>query len=280
MREPTTILIPSEDGVEVAVHDYGGSGQPTLFLHGTGLCSRMWEPVMEQLPEAVFRPVGVDLRGHAATKTPADVTFFDHRMVTDLSAVVDALELDEAWAVGHSMGAGTTILTSLARPGRIGRIWAYEPIVMERGDNHEPLELMVEVTRKRRAVFANRAEAGNRWASRPPLDELSSSSMEVFLRHALVDRPDGQVELACPPELEARAFDQFLQQGWDQLPQVRVPVLVAWGEASDDGAGTTAPAIADRLPRGTGEVFPGARHFGPFGAGQHTARSIVSWFGP
>ncbi|MDG2111134.1 MAG: alpha/beta fold hydrolase, partial [Actinomycetota bacterium] len=85
MREPATTFIPSTDGVEVAVHDYGGEGRPTMFVHGTGLVSRMWEPVMELLGDE-FRPIGVDLRGHGSTRAPDDVQFQSHRMVTDLTA--------------------------------------------------------------------------------------------------------------------------------------------------------------------------------------------------
>ena len=34
MFDPATRFVPSEDGVEVAVHDYGGPGHPTIFVHG------------------------------------------------------------------------------------------------------------------------------------------------------------------------------------------------------------------------------------------------------
>ena len=49
MLTPRTSFVSSEDQVEVAVHDYGGNGHPTIFIHGTGLVSRMWEPVIRRL---------------------------------------------------------------------------------------------------------------------------------------------------------------------------------------------------------------------------------------
>ena len=87
---PLTTYVPSDDGVEVAVHDYGGSGRPLVVIHGTGLCSRMWEPVLARLDQDDLRPLAVDLRGHGASRTPADVTFTDDRMVADLRAVCRA----------------------------------------------------------------------------------------------------------------------------------------------------------------------------------------------
>ena len=100
MREPVTSFVSSEDSVEVAIHDYGGQGHPTIFVHGTGLASRMWEPIIERLG-ANFRAICVDLRAHGATTNPLDINFFDHRMVADLSAAADALALKDAWVVGR-----------------------------------------------------------------------------------------------------------------------------------------------------------------------------------
>ena len=62
MLTPRTSFVSSQDHVEVAVHDYGGDGHPTIFIHGTGLVSRMWEPVITRLGEE-FRAICVDLRG-------------------------------------------------------------------------------------------------------------------------------------------------------------------------------------------------------------------------
>ena len=39
---PFLITIPSTDGVQVAVHDYGGDGPPIIFCHATGFHGRYW----------------------------------------------------------------------------------------------------------------------------------------------------------------------------------------------------------------------------------------------
>ena len=74
---PVTTFVRSTDGVEVAVHDHGGTGIPAVFVHGTGLCSRMWDPVIERLPPGLLHAYGVDLRGHGASQAPANVEFHD-----------------------------------------------------------------------------------------------------------------------------------------------------------------------------------------------------------
>ena len=278
MSEPLTRFVSSEDDVEVAVHDFGGRGHPTVFLHGTGLISRMWEPIIERLgPE--FRAICVDLRAHGATINPENIDFFDHRMVTDLSAVVDALALHGAWIVGHSMGGATSILTSLARPDAFSRAWVYEPVIFERTEERPSGAFdFVEATKRRRAVFSSRAEVLERYASRPPINELHEECLEIYVQHGFNDRSDGSVELACSPLLESRAYEQFLQQGWDRLPEVSIDVLVAYGGRGSDRPSTAARSIGNRMPFGVIEVFEQSDHLGCFGPLDDVASSIRSWF--
>ena len=260
------------------MHDYGGDGHPTLFIHGTGMVARMFEPVMELLGDG-FRPIAVDLRAHGSTRNGDDVEFHDHRMVADLIAVVDELELRDAWSVAHSMGGGTTILASLARPDAFERQWVYEPIIFERDvARPEGAFDFVEATRRRRPVFESRQHVIASYGSRPPLDELDPACLAAYVQHGFVDQADGTVRLACNPILESRAFEQYLMDGWDHLPEVAIPVRVAYGTGGDDRPASAAAGIAARLPCGELDSFEGSGHFGCFGPLDRAAASIREWF--
>ncbi|MEA3216571.1 MAG: hypothetical protein QOJ19_2727, partial [Acidimicrobiia bacterium] len=74
------------------------------------------------------------------------------------------------------------------------------------------------------------------------------------------------------------AFEQFLADGYRQLPRVLAPVLVAYGGKSADLAGQWAPRIAEALPAGTAECFEPDGHFGPFADVERTAASVRNWF--
>lgn len=278
-----TIHIPSEDGVEVAVHDYGGAdhpGTPMVFVHGTGLTSRMWEPVIARLPAGSVRALAVDLRGHGATRTPEGVTFFDHRMVADLAAVCRAFDLRGARIAAHSMGGGTALLAEALSPGTFERLWVFEPIIFPRHRSEDdPVSVFVEATRRRRPAFPTRDEAYSRYASRPPLDECDPVALSAYVDHGFVDEVDGTVRLACSPDNEAAAFEQYLQDGWDELPTVGAATLVAYGLRTAEPSGEWAPKIAARMPQGTAEAFPASAHFGPFGDVEGTAASLCRWFG-
>lgn len=278
MKRPTTTFVTSDNGVKVAAHDYGGDGKPTLFVHGTGLVSRMWEPIIDGIGEE-FRAICIDLRAHGATKNPENIDFFEDRMVADLTSVVDELELRKAWIVGHSMGGATSILTSLNRRDAFTKAWVYEPIIFERTDHQPPGSFdFVEATKRRRSIFGSRQEAIDRYGSRPPLDELARECLEAYVQYGFVDLPDGSVQLACDPQLESRAFEQFLQQGWEQLPNVDIDVLVAYGADGKERSSIAAPAIAQRLPKGVPQRFDRANHFGCFGRVNEVVASLRNWF--
>ena len=66
---------------------------------------------------------------------------------------------------------------------------------------------MATIARKRRPVWPDRETVRESYGGRPPLDVLAPEALEAYLRWGFVDRPDGQVELACTPEDEATQFD-------------------------------------------------------------------------
>lgn len=278
MPEPTTTFHDSSDGVRVAAHDYGGLGHPTFFLHGTGLVSRMWEPVIKRLgPE--FRCIAVDLRAHGATQAHEGIRFHDHRMAADLCAVTSDFGAEQAWAVGHSMGSATTVRAGLDQPGTFSSVWGYEPIMFPRATERPTGAFdFVEATKRRRPVFESRASVIESFGSRPPLDELDPECLEAYVQHGFIDQHDGSVRLACEPLLESRAYEDFLQDGWDRLVDVSFPVRVAYGDQGGDRPSEAAPAIADRLPLGELELFEGSGHFGCFDRLDRVVASIESWF--
>jgi hypothetical protein len=76
------------------------------------------------------------------------------------------------------------------------------------------------------------------YGSRPPLDVLAPESLDAYVRWGFRDWPDGQVELACPPETEAVIFEiaahEYGARGaWKQLTDVSASAVVLCGDRSD-----------------------------------------------
>ena len=67
---------------------------------------------------------------------------------------------------------------------------------------------------------------------------LAPEALDAYVRWGFVDRPDGQVELACAPEDEATLFEMAADEhsafaAWDHLPDLSCPVTVLAGDESN-----------------------------------------------
>src|SRR5262245_22952166 len=91
-------------GVQLEYVDQGPSDAvPIVFLHGVTDSWRSFELVLELLP-ATSRAIAISHRGHGESDRPP--TGYSYRdMSEDLRALLDALGIERAIVVGHSMGA-------------------------------------------------------------------------------------------------------------------------------------------------------------------------------
>ena len=87
---------------EMAYFDSGNSGQPLLFLHGTGCDASDWRVVSERVP-GEQRCIAPDFRGHGQSTVPTQA-FSLTDLANDVSRLTDHLNLQELVIIGHSLG--------------------------------------------------------------------------------------------------------------------------------------------------------------------------------
>jgi hypothetical protein len=80
-------------------------------------------------------------------------------------------------------------------------------VVFAEGVDPPPDNYMATVARKRKHLWPDRDTVRASYGSRPPLDVLAPEALDAYVRWGFVDRPDGQIELACTPEDEATQFE-------------------------------------------------------------------------
>jgi pimeloyl-ACP methyl ester carboxylesterase len=249
MSEPVQTFV-EHDGLRLAVLDWGSDAadaEPLLLLHPTGFCAGFFAPLAERVRDR-YRPIGIDLRGHGASDTPrARPEGFEFaRMAGDVLAVLDALGIDRAVALGESLGGGVGVLVDAARPGVLRRLLLCEAIAFDgaamgvtgTGSPRAGGNFMADNARKRRAVWADRPTVRASYASRPPLSVLAPEFLDAYVEWGFVDRPDGQVELACTPDDEAVTFEMAsaprgAPAAWHHLASLSCPATVVRGEASN-----------------------------------------------
>jgi lipase len=241
VADPRAITV-EHDGLRINALDWGGEGPPLLLQHPNGFCAGFFDPVAQEL-RGEFHPFGVDVRGHGASERPADLAACTFPNVTgDVLAVIDALGFGEIVALGHSMGGAVAILLDELRPGIVRKALlceaiAFPPGGLPRNATGGP-NPMSEIARTRRAVWPDRETVRASYASRPPMNVLEPDALAAYVRYGFRDRDDGQVELACAPEVEARCFEaagepEGALHAFSHLTKFQGSLLVASGDHSN-----------------------------------------------
>jgi pimeloyl-ACP methyl ester carboxylesterase len=231
------------DGLRIAVLDWGGASgaRPLILLHPNGFCAGLFDPIARRLAAGgAFRPVGVDLRGHGGTDKPEPPDPYHYeRMAGDVIAVLDDLGFDDVDIVGGSLGGGVAVHVDRTQPGRARRLMLCEPIAFRvtpgtpLGEAHP----MAAGALRRKVVWPSREAMIHSYGSRPPLNRLAPEALAAYIAWGTVDRPDGQVELACPPVVEAAIFSspparRGVHAAWEHLPDLTASAAVLAGDRS------------------------------------------------
>jgi pimeloyl-ACP methyl ester carboxylesterase len=271
-------MIPSSDGVQVAVHDLGGNGPDVLYSHATGLLGMLWAPLAREMD--TYHGVALDYRGHGDSTAPASGSYHWAGMRDDALAVIDALDLDDLYGVGHSMGGAVLLMVELARPGTFRALALYEPIVFppDRIVGEGPAAIVVGA-RRRRPEFPSREAAYENFSRKPPLNVLAPEVLRLYVDYGFKDMPDGNVRLKCEPESEARTFEaNTSHDSYVHLDEIACPVLVMSESARDLSPSELAEDVARLLPRGEYRQFDHLDHFGPLEDPVGVAAAIALFF--
>ena len=112
------------DGVTLAVQDEG-EGPPVLLIHGFPDSHRLWRHQVPALTGAGKRVIAPDLRGLGDSDKPPEVADYGIRhSVSDMLALLDALEIERAQVVGHDFGAVVAWGLAAFAPERVDRLAA------------------------------------------------------------------------------------------------------------------------------------------------------------
>jgi pimeloyl-ACP methyl ester carboxylesterase len=116
---PDSLRIVAADGVELSYLDWGGHGEPILFLHGGALTAHSWDLVCLGLRDR-WRCLALDLRGHGDSGW-AD----EYRIETgidDIGALVANSAVPRLHLVGNSLGGVIAAHYAATHPNRVASL--------------------------------------------------------------------------------------------------------------------------------------------------------------
>ncbi len=209
-------------GYETNYHDMG-EGQPLILLHGSGPGVSGWANWRGVLPALSqrFRVLVPDLVGFGYTAEPDDFHYrFMDSWVEQISAFIEALQLDKVCLVGNSFGGAVALAVTIARPDLVDRlvlmgavgvpgvmtkeldqIWGYTP-------SFEAMKNMLDVMAFNRAIVT---------------DDLAELRYQASLREGVQTRYERLFPAPRQRWLDAAAQD------YSAISAIKAPTLLLHG---------------------------------------------------
>lgn len=192
--------------------------------HATGFHAHCWEPVAHAL-NSQHHVVGLDHRGYgdAETVDPTTMTWDQY----GLDALTAARHLyaqhnEPIVGIGHSMGGASLLMAAHAEPHLFKALFVFEPIVFPPHQTQMLVSALVAhfpLVQENDAVVSIFEAAIENFAAKPPMAAFNAVAREAYVRHGFKPTADGDIELKCLPEHEARTYETGGTSGaWDSLP--------------------------------------------------------------
>jgi pimeloyl-ACP methyl ester carboxylesterase len=184
--------------VTIQAHDVGpldvhvieaGSGPPVLLLHGWPQDAWSWHGVVPLLADD-YRLICPDLRGFGWSEAPGR-GYNGQTFGADAIALLDALEVERSFVVGHDWGGFAAFAAAIAAPSRVERM-----LVLNTAPPWVSPSPRLLLTLWRSWYVVALATFGDRIASRRP--DLIARALRADAVHDRID------------EAEARAYAQRL----------------------------------------------------------------------
>jgi non-heme chloroperoxidase len=212
----TVRSIKLPNGVKLQYVEQGDSGGiPVLFLHGFTDSWRSFERVLPHLPESI-RAFALTQRGHGDADRPA-TGYRTRDFAGDVAAFMDALELERAIIVGHSMGSTNALRFAIDHPERtlglvlVGSFPTYRgnPVIGEFWET-----AVSQLTDRIEPAFAR---------------DFQESTLAQPVPAAFIDTAVQEC-LKVPAYVWRAAFEGLLEDDFvSELGQIRTPTLILWG---------------------------------------------------
>jgi 3-oxoadipate enol-lactonase len=271
-------MIVTIDGRRIGYDDSGGAGAPVVLLHGFPLDRTVWDEQLDALVAAGARVIRVDLRGCGESEA-GDGPALMEALAGDIAGVLDALHIERAALVGHSIGGYVALAFFRMYEERVAGLALVASHVAEdasRNVNADPAQ---------RELAAGRDDLAARLERDGTMDPAVDSYLpRYFAPDAYRERPElVERARAIMQRQNARGCAQLVRgmkerlDSHDLLEDVRVPALVIAG-AQDvylkpETLRETAAAIR-------GAVFvelAGVGHLPMFEAPDETANALATF---
>jgi pimeloyl-ACP methyl ester carboxylesterase len=190
-----------------------------------------------------------------------------------LICFLDDKHLGPVLGVGHSVGGVATMLAAAKRPNLFSRLILIDPVIkpykfilglaINRLLGRKNISLIAQRARGRKYQWADRYEFYEYCKTKSLFGRFDDTFLRSYVTYGAKPSNDGGIELVCPPEAEARIFENYPLDIWSWIRRVKIPVLIIRGKYSDvlsqhcvDRFCRKAANVESCLMQGAGHLIP------------------------
>ena len=260
------VLLPN--GQHLAYIDMGDrQGPPVVLIHGYTDNARDWVPLIPYLSKK-FRLIVVDIRGHGRSDKP-ECCYARIDFAYDIRLLLDALHIDKADVVGHSLGSMITQVLAEEWPQRVRKVVLISSTAGPRPGSppkQPAFDYAAQIRKLKEPIDPDSPFMIAWWDSPKPVNP------EFIQRQR---RDAAQIPLAVwLAVLDQGASPSDLQR---TLPKLQAPALLIWGSDDpivDEGGRQT---LRQGLPSAMVKVFEGLGH-NPFWENPQAVAAVINRF--
>src|ERR1700675_1374915 len=248
-------LIALPNGESLAYIDRGERAGPAVVLiHGYTDNARDWVPMLPYLPKR-YRLILVDIRGHGQSSKP-ECCYTRLDFAYDVKLLLDALDVQKADIVGHSLGSIIAQTFAEYWPERTAHVVLISSTGARppgRPKTPPQFDFAAEIRKLKEPIEADSPFMIAWWDSPTPVDP-------DFIRRQRKDAA------GIPLRVWLAVLDQALPANnvygdlQSTLPRLKAPTLLIWGSKDPIMEEDVRQSLRDALPKAKVKIFDGLGH--------------------
>jgi len=253
-------------------YEIHGEGKPLVLISGLGYSSWQWHKMVPLLAEK-FKIITFDNRGVGQSDKPAG-PYTAQMLAQDTVGLLDALKIEKAVIVGHSMGGFIAQAMALDFPQRVEKLILCSTNFG--GPNHVPvtqeaMNVLSDVSSDPLTRFTNglKVSTAPGWSEKNP--EMIQEWIKWRVANPIEPAPyQAQMAIGLGLLAEAAAFE-------NKLSRLNVPTLILFGAHDKVVPPANADLLAQKIAGSTVLIFPDAGHFFPIEIAEAASRAITDF---
>ena len=265
-------LMALPNGESLAYIDRGErSGPAVVLIHGYTDNARDWVPMLPYLSKR-YRLILVDIRGHGQSGKP-ECCYTRLDFAYDIKLLLDALGVQKADIVGHSLGSIITQTFAEYWPERTAHVVLISSTggsPPDRPKKPPQFDFAAEIRKLKEPIEADSPFMIAWWDSPTPVDP-------DFIRRQRKDAAGIPLRVWLAVLDQALPANNIYGDLQNSLPRLKAPTLLIWGSKDPIMEEDVRQSLRDALPNAKVKIFDGLGH-NPFWEDPRSVAEVINAF--